>query len=49
MAHIVDLTQYREARKPALRGQAAVAAHFARFAASGAAWRFDVDDVIADL
>jgi len=39
---------YREARKPALRGQAAVAAHFARFAASGAAWRFDVDDVIAD-
>jgi ketosteroid isomerase-like protein len=39
---------YREARKPALRGQAAVAAHFARFAASGAAWAFLVDDVIAD-
>ena len=39
---------YREARKPALVGQAAVAAHFARFAASGAAWTFCVDDVIAD-
>jgi hypothetical protein len=40
--------EYREARKPALCGQAAVAAHFARFAASGAAWEFLVDDVIAD-
>ncbi|HWT06433.1 MAG TPA: nuclear transport factor 2 family protein [Xanthomonadales bacterium] len=39
---------YREARKPALEGQAAVAAHFARFAASGASWAFRVDDVIAD-
>jgi limonene-1,2-epoxide hydrolase len=39
---------YREARKPALHGQAAVAAHFARFAASGTAWEFLVDDVIAD-
>ncbi|MDQ6926264.1 MAG: nuclear transport factor 2 family protein, partial [Candidatus Eremiobacteraeota bacterium] len=39
---------YCEARKPALRGRAAVAAHFARFAASGAAWEFRVDDVIED-
>jgi ketosteroid isomerase-like protein len=39
---------YREARKPPLHGQAAVAAHFARFGASGAAWSFHVDDVIAD-
>ena len=39
---------YREARKPAVLGRAAVAAHFARFAASGASWEFLVDDVIAD-
>jgi ketosteroid isomerase-like protein len=39
---------YREPRKAAVRGQAAVAAHFARFASSGAAWSFHVDDVIAD-
>jgi ketosteroid isomerase-like protein len=39
---------YREARKPAVRGRAAVAAYFARFAASGAAWEFVVDDVLAD-
>ncbi|MDP9106072.1 MAG: nuclear transport factor 2 family protein [Candidatus Eremiobacteraeota bacterium] len=39
---------YREARKPAVRGKASVAEHFARFAASGAAWSFHVDDVIAD-
>jgi ketosteroid isomerase-like protein len=38
---------YREARKPAVRGRAAVAEHFARFAASGAAWQLLVDDVIA--
>jgi ketosteroid isomerase-like protein len=39
---------YREARKPALEGRAAVAAHFARFAASGVTWTFFVDDVIAE-
>ena len=39
---------YREARKPPVRGRAAVAAHFARFSASGAVWKFFVDDVIAD-
>lgn len=39
---------YREARKPAVAGRAAVAAHFARFAASGGAWSFLVDDVIVD-
>jgi hypothetical protein len=39
---------YRELRKPALLGQAAVAAHFARFSESGAVWEFVVDDVIAD-
>jgi len=38
---------YREPRKPAVHGQAAVAAHFARFGESGAAWSFHVDDVIA--
>ena len=39
---------YREARKPAVHGRAAVAAHFARYAATGAAWEFVVDDVIAE-
>ena len=39
---------YREARKPALHGRAAVAAHFARFGTSGIAWTFHLDDVIAD-
>jgi limonene-1,2-epoxide hydrolase len=39
---------YREARGPAVHGRSAVAAHFARFAASGAAWQFLVDDVIRD-
>jgi limonene-1,2-epoxide hydrolase len=47
-AGFAEHATYREARKPALHGQAAVAAHFARFAASGAAWEFRVDDVIAD-
>jgi ketosteroid isomerase-like protein len=46
-AFAADAT-YREAGKPAVRGRDAVAAHFARFAESGAAWRFLVDDVIAD-
>jgi ketosteroid isomerase-like protein len=39
---------YREARKPAVTGQPAIAAHFARFAAGGTAWQFHADDVIAD-
>jgi ketosteroid isomerase-like protein len=39
---------YREAGKPAVHGQVAVAAHFARFAASGAAWSFHTDDVLVD-
>jgi ketosteroid isomerase-like protein len=39
---------YREARKPALVGRPAIAAHFARFAASGAVWQFHLDDVVAD-
>jgi ketosteroid isomerase-like protein len=47
-AGFAEDAEYREARKPALRGQAAVAAHFARFAASGATWKFLLDDVIAD-
>jgi ketosteroid isomerase-like protein len=38
---------YREARKPPLAGRAAIAAEFARFAASGVAFRFTVEDVIA--
>jgi ketosteroid isomerase-like protein len=47
-AGFAEHATYREARKPALHGHAAVAAHFARFAASGATWGFFVDDVIAD-
>lgn len=39
--------RYQEARKPALAGRDAIAAHFARFAAAGPDWRFTVDDVIA--
>ena len=39
---------YREPRKPALHGRPAIAEHFARFAADGRAWEFQVDDVIAD-
>ncbi|MDQ6943506.1 MAG: nuclear transport factor 2 family protein [Candidatus Eremiobacteraeota bacterium] len=39
---------YREARKPPVHGQAAVAAHFAAFAALETAWEFLVDDVIVD-
>ncbi len=38
---------YREARKPAIGGRAAIAEEFARFAASGVPYRFEVDDVIA--
>lgn len=47
-AGFAEHATYREARKPALEGRAAVAAHFARFAAAGATWRFSVDDVITD-
>ena len=39
---------YREAGKPPVRGRQAIAAHFARFADSGAAWQFLVDDVITN-
>ena len=39
---------YRELRRPPVIGRAAIAEHFARFAASGSAWRFVVDDVIVD-
>jgi ketosteroid isomerase-like protein len=38
---------YREARREPLHGRASIAQHFARFAASGGAWQFLVDDVIA--
>jgi ketosteroid isomerase-like protein len=38
---------YCEARKEPLRGRAAIAAQFARFAAAGVPFRFEVDDVIA--
>jgi limonene-1,2-epoxide hydrolase len=47
-AGFAELATFREMRKPAVHGRAAIAAHFARFAASGAAWEFLVDDVIAD-
>lgn len=38
---------YREARREAVHGRAAIAQHFARFTASEVAWQFVVDDVIA--
>ncbi len=37
---------YREARREPIVGRAAIAAHFARFAAAAPAWRFDAEDVI---
>ena len=39
---------YREAHQPPVRGREAIAAEFARYAATGAAWSFAVDDVIVD-
>jgi ketosteroid isomerase-like protein len=39
---------YRELRRAPVTGRAAIAEHFARFASSGAAWRFVVEDVIVD-
>ncbi|MEA2687873.1 MAG: SnoaL-like domain [Candidatus Eremiobacteraeota bacterium] len=39
---------YREVRKAPVLGRAAIAAEFARFAASGVPFRFEVDDVIAN-
>jgi limonene-1,2-epoxide hydrolase len=47
-AGFAEHATYREVRKPALHGQAAVAGHFAQFAASGVAWEFLVDDVVVD-
>jgi ketosteroid isomerase-like protein len=47
-AQFADDGAYCEARKPAVHGRASIAAHFARFAASGAAWEFTVDDVIEE-
>jgi ketosteroid isomerase-like protein len=38
---------YREPRKPPVRGRAAIAAEFARFAATGIPFRLEVDDVLA--
>jgi ketosteroid isomerase-like protein len=37
---------YRELRREPVRGRAAIAEHFASFAASGVAWQFTLDDVI---
>jgi ketosteroid isomerase-like protein len=45
--HFAEAAVYREARKPAIVGRPAIAAQFARFAASGVPFRFTVDDVIA--
>jgi ketosteroid isomerase-like protein len=39
---------YREARKAPVAGRDAIAAHFARFGATGVPFRFTVDDVIAN-
>jgi ketosteroid isomerase-like protein len=38
---------YHEARKPAIHGRDAIAAEFARFARTGVAFRFTVDEVLA--
>ena len=47
-AGFAEQAVYQEPRKPALHGRMAIAEHFARFAASGPVWEFQVDDVIAD-
>ena len=39
---------YREAHKEAIHGRDAIAAHFARFAASAGRWTFAVDELIRD-
>lgn len=39
--------EYRETRKAPIRGRAAIAAEFARYAAAGTTFRFIVDDVFA--
>jgi ketosteroid isomerase-like protein len=36
---------YREPRKPAVHGRAAIAEHFADYAASARSWRFLLDEV----
>jgi len=41
-------SEYREARKPPIRGRAAIAAEFERFAATGVPFRFEVDTVFAN-
>jgi limonene-1,2-epoxide hydrolase len=38
---------YRELRREPIQGREAIAAHFAAFSASGIAWQFTLDDVIA--
>lgn len=40
--------EYREAGAEAVRGREEIAAHFARYAAAGPAWRFEVDEVVRD-
>ncbi|HTW83530.1 MAG TPA: nuclear transport factor 2 family protein [Candidatus Sulfotelmatobacter sp.] len=39
---------YREPHKPAVHGRAAIALHFAAYAAAPVAWRFLLDEVIED-
>ncbi len=44
-----DDAAYREPRKAPVLGRAAIAAHFARFAAAaGRSWCFEVDEVISN-
>ncbi len=47
LASFADNATYAEARKEAIRGRWAIAAEFARFAATGVPFRFTCDDVIA--
>ena len=43
-----DDAAYREPRKAPVLGRAAITAHFARFAAAGRDWRFEVDEIITN-
>jgi ketosteroid isomerase-like protein len=47
-ATFAENAAYREARRPPILGRDAIAAEFARYAASGQPFRFEVDEVIAD-
>lgn len=47
-ASFAEDATYQEPRKAPIRGREAIAAEFARFAATGVPFRLDVDEVIGD-